>query len=323
MTNTTMHHNGVSPTTPGRLTTGSGAPLSVIAPTRFHAYRADERRYSLSATADFLADAGFDGADLSFDALEPPRDFDNDEGFRAVLWSFANRAAARGLSLPLCHLPFYMPDPDNTVAMARFARLLQDALRAAAGIGIHTAVVHPIVRHSSARSRDAWLAENLSLLRPLREEGARLGVTLCVENMVGRPYAAHPDETVFGSRAEDVRALAEALGTAVCWDFGHANLTGLCQSVELERLAGLVRVVHIHDNDGVRDTHRIPGSLPSPGAIDWADAAEGLRLCGYLTTPGRCFELELKTSDLPDDLPLRHAYAARALAAAAELAERL
>ena len=307
----------------GQLTTNSGFPLSVIAPTRFHAYRADERRYSLSATADFLADAGFGGADLSFDTLEAPRDFDGDEGFRAVLWSFANRAAARGLSLPLCHLPFYMPSPDDSAAMSRFARLMRDALRASAGVGIPTAVVHPIVRHGSVCSREAWLAENIAFLRPLCEEACRLRVTLCVENMVGRPYATHPDEAVFASRAADIRELAQALGTMVCWDFGHANLTGLCQSVELERLAGLVRVVHVHDNDGVRDTHRIPGTVPSPGAIDWDDAAEGLRLAGYLATSERCFEMEIKTSDIPDDLSLRRAYAARTLAAAADLASRL
>jgi sugar phosphate isomerase/epimerase len=139
--------------------------------------------------------------------------------------------------------------------------------------------------------------------------------------MAGKPYATHPTEAVYGSRAEDILELSQLLSTGICWDFGHANMTGLCQSAELDKLRGRVRVVHIHDNDGCTDSHSIPTvSSPSPDRVDWADAAEGLRLCGFLEIPHRCLDLELKSSHLPADRQSRLLHAAHALSAARHLA---
>ena len=302
--------------------TGSGEQIRVTVPTRYYAYSSDGRRFSLTAAADFLANAGFDGVDLSLDELDA-----NDDIYRSVLYSFGSRAAAKGLTIPMCHLPFYMPSPDDSAAMTRFAREISAGIRMAAMLKIPDAVIHPIVRHESRRCREQWLAENISFLAPIRELAGKLGVNLCIENMTGKPYAAHPSEAVYGSTARDVLELAERLDAMVCWDFGHANLTGLCQSAELEKLQGRVRCVHIHDNDGVKDTHRIPfdpsATAPIGGSIDWEDAAEGLRLCEFLSTSNRCLNLELKSSDLPSDLAVRNAHASRAHFAAERLSNLL
>ena len=302
--------------------TGSGEQIRMTVPTRYHAYSADGRRFSLTAAADFFANAGFDGVDLSLDELDA-----NDDIFRSVLYSFGNRAAAKGLTIPMCHLPFYMPNPDDETAMARFAREITAGVRMAAMLKIPDAVIHPIVRHESRRCRDLWLAENIRFLAPIRDLAGKLGVSLSIENMTGKPYATHPSEAVYGSTAEDVLELAGRLDTMVCWDFGHANLTGLCQSAELEKLRGKVRCVHIHDNDGVKDTHRIPfdtpGRTPLGSSVDWEDAAEGLRLCEFLSTSNKCLNLELKSSDLPSDPATRLAHAAAAKQAAGKLATLL
>ena len=300
--------------------TASGERVRITVPSRYYAYASNGSKYSLSATADFLADAGFDGVDLSLDELEP----DGDDILRSVLYSFGNRAAARGLTIPMCHLPFFMPSPDDGAVMARFSREIQAGLRMAAMLKIPDAVIHPIVRHESKRCRDVWLEENIRFLTPIRDLAGKLGITLCMENMTGKPYATHPSEAVFGSTAADILELSERLDAMVCWDFGHANITGLCQSVELEKLRGRVRCLHIHDNDGVQDNHRIPfecpASTPLGGCVDWEDAAEGLRLCDFLATSNRCINLELKSSDLPADRSVRLSHAARAVYAAKKLA---
>lgn len=305
------------------LLTNSGEGVLVTVPTRYYEYTADGGRYTLTAVPEFLATVGFGGADLSLDRICP-----EEEGvLRSVLYSFGSRMAAKGLAIPLCHLPFYMPSPDDERAMARFSRELCVALGLAAMLGIPDAVLHPIVRHESRVSRDGWLAENKAFLSPLREQADRLGITLCLENMTGRAYGTHPGEAVYGSRAADVGELARLMDTMVCWDFGHANLTGLCQSAELSQLRGLVRCLHIHDNDGGADDHRIPfecpSSAPRGGCIDWEDAAEGLRLCEYLSTSNRCLDLELKGSDLPADPAVRLSHAERAIYAAKKLARLL
>lgn len=302
-----------------------GTLIPVIAPSRYYAYCEGGTRFSLSAAADFIAEAGFDGVDLSFDTVPEINGIDGDEGWRSVLYAFGSRAAAHGLLLPLCHLPFYMPNPDDGHAMARFSAEIRAAIRAAAMLKIPDAVIHPIVRHGSVCSYDKWLADNIAFLSPLCEEATRRGVRLCVENMAGIPYPTHPTEEIFGSRAVHILALADRLGKEIglCWDFGHANLTGLCQSAELSELDDRLAAIHIHDNDGIRDTHRIPGEIAHRDSVDWDDAALGLRLNGYATRTGRCMELELKTSDLPANRTMRLAHAARAIAAARALATNI
>lgn len=294
-----------------------GSRIPVIVPSRYHALTAEGRRFSMAAMADFVAACGFDGIDLSFDILSGIGDtFAQDGSHKSVLFSLGNRAAALGLSLPVCHLTFYMPDPDNIPAMSRFVRELREGLEAAAFLKIPAAVIHPIVRHSSVAMYESWLSENLAFLSPLRELAGRLGVMLIIENMTGQPYPNAPDEAVYGSRAEDIRALADKLDTGICWDFGHAHLSGLCQSAGLSVVGDRLRMIHIHDNDGKRDLHRIPFD----GDVDWADAAAGLRAIGFGSMAWRCMNMEIKTSHLPSDLAIRQAYAAKTLKAAVRLA---
>jgi sugar phosphate isomerase/epimerase len=51
-----------------------------------------------------------------------------------------------------------------------------------------------------------------------------------------------------------------------------------------------IRSTHVHDNDGVDDTHRFPGS----GTIDWKRAMELMRGCGDQ------FPLLLELKEQPD-----------------------
>ena len=288
-------------------------PGQILIPSRYYAYRSDGGRYPLSAMADFAAENGFSGVDLSLDRFDT-----TDDGLPGTLEAFRRRQAARGLTMPACHLPFYMPSPDDANAMRRFTGEQSAALRTAAGLGVRIAVIHPIVRHGSRQSpaggtgEDAWLRENIACLTPLRELAARTGVTLAVENMAGRPDPDAPGETVYGTRAAHIAALADALDCGICWDFGHAHITGAdSPGVSLAAVGRRLALVHIHDNDGMTDSHALPGE----GSIDWDAAMAGLRAVGYTG----CMDMELKSSDLPDDRQLRALHAAQALAAARRL----
>ena len=295
-----------------------GSKIPVIVPTRYYAYACDtQRKFSSTAMVDFIADSGFDGIDLSFDLfsdLGNPLCVEGD--IYSVLYSLRSRAEKRGLTIPSCHLPFYMPSPDDTVAMKRYIRGLTEGIKAAAYLKIPAAVIHPIVRHSSVCNYNRWKEENLAFLTPLCDLAKQKGVILCIENMTGIPYPHEPRELVFGSRAKDIRWLADQLGTGICWDFGHANLTGLCQSAELNVVGDKLRMMHIHDNNGKTDNHL----NPFDGEVDWADAAEGLRAIGLSSMAWRCLNLEIKTSHLPSDMITRQQYAAKTMNAAQRFA---
>ena len=86
-----------------------------------------------------------------------------------------------------------------------------------------------------------------------------------------------PDNHLYGSCALNISALAEKLGAGICWDVGHANISGYKQSEQLNVLKGKLDVLHIHDNDGVKDKHL----LPFDGSVDWDDVASGLNGCDF------------------------------------------
>ncbi|MDE7282080.1 MAG: TIM barrel protein, partial [Lachnospiraceae bacterium] len=76
---------------------------------------------------------------------------------------------------------------------------------------------------------------------------------------------------------------AEILG--FCFDTGHANLVGLDFEKFITTLGNRLKVLHIHDNDGISDLHQIPftftktrENLPS---TDWGGFVSGLKKIQY------------------------------------------
>jgi sugar phosphate isomerase/epimerase len=72
---------------------------------------------------------------------------------------------------------------------------------------------------------------------------------------------------------------AEILG--FCFDTGHANLVGLDFEDFITTLGKRLKVLHMHDNDGMGDLHQIPftftrsrENLPS---TDWEGFVKGMR----------------------------------------------
>lgn len=280
--------------------------MEITVATRYHgAYPGG--KYSGTACVDFLADAGFTGLDVSLEEIGCLED-----AWESVLYAMASRARARGLSLPTCHLPFAMPNPDHGQAMATFAQALRLGVRGAKLMGIPVCVMHPIVRHARALTpagEAAWIAENEQFLGPIVSYARARGIKPLIENMANTRESE--TDHLFGSTAAQLRRLSEKLGCGICWDFGHAHLTGLDNPCQLAELHGCVGMVHIHDNDGKRDAHAIPYT----GQIDWERAMCALRDTGY-SGP---LNLELKGSDLPADSELRQEHAREAIRAARRL----
>lgn len=281
-------------------------PLTVCVPTRFFGWCPDGR-YSLSASLQNLHDCGFCAADVSLENISLL-----DDAWQSVLYAAASRAKALDIALPVCHLPFYMPSPDDHAAMQRFAREQERGIEAAALMGIPLAVIHPIARHSSRTSKQDWFAENITYLTPLCQKAKKLGVTLAVENMASTKESEH--DHLYGCRAVEIKAIANKLGIATCWDTGHAHTAGLVQSHEIELLGQTLALVHLHDNDGT-DAHLVPLT----GQIDWADVACGLCAVGYEGV----LDFETKTSHLCMYDPGREQLAADTIGAARTIARMI
>lgn len=137
-------------------------------------------------------------------------------------------------------------------------------------------------------------------LRRLAEVGERLSVTFLVENlMLDCPLGHDPVQL-----AEHVMAVRSPW-VRMCFDTGHAHATLSARAaagrgavgVALRVCAPAVGYVHVHDNDGVKDAHLMPGNGGTAG-IDWEGvgaALEGtecraVRMLEVFEDPGKAGE---------------------------------
>ena len=70
-----------------------------------------------------------------------------------------------------------------------------------------------------------------------------------------------------------------------CFDTGHANLVGIDFEDFIKTLDYRLKVLHIHDNDGIGDLHQMPftftRSRENTASTDWEGFIRGLRAIGY------------------------------------------
>ena len=243
--------------------------VTLCAPSRIY-FDHPAGRFSYSSMVDYFEKIGIGSIDMSFEHIKTL-----DSGTRAVLYAAARRAKEKKIGLPVCHLSFYMPDPRNAEKMTEYQKELFFGIDAAALMGISRAVVHPIAIYQKEIRYGDWVRANMAFLTPVVEYARGKGVRILIENMKSDREA--PDNHLYGSCALNISSLAEKLGAGVCWDVGHANISGFKQSEQLEILKGKLEVLHIHDNDGLHDAH-LP---PFDGNVDWEDVAFGLRCCGF------------------------------------------
>lgn len=116
------------------------------------------------------------------------------------------------------------------------------------------------------------------------------GITVCLENLyesVGGHLVEGPgcDARKMVERIDCINAEygAEVLG--FCFDTGHANLVGLDFEKFITTLATRLKVLHIHDNDGVGDLHQIPYTFTktreNKSSTDWEGFVKGLRTIDF------------------------------------------
>lgn len=123
----------------------------------------------------------------------------------------------------------------------------------------------------------------LDLLAPLAKE---LRITLCIENLYTN-IAGHIVEGPCCNARKAAERIdrfnekyhAEVLG--FCFDTGHANLVGIDMESFIRTLGPRLKVLHIHDNDGIADLHQIPFTFTrtreNKASTDWEGFLRGLR----------------------------------------------
>ena len=261
-------------------------------------------------TADYAAmhAAGFDCADLSTicdvrgiyytSDLETAKELAREE--RAA-------ALAAGIRIHQVHGPW---PTDDTSAEKRKEKLayMERAIRLTPVFGARYLVIHPDMPFGWDEEKDpafSWQT-NLALFRALLPIAEEEGVILCIENMPMKAHAISRTQRMY----EFVREIDHpSLG--MCLDTGHANVFGDDCGEMVRLIAPVLKVLHVHDNAGDKDSHL----SPYQGTVDWESFAAALREISFAGV------LSIEASlDVRDNTPKGRAEAARRMA---EVARRL
>ena len=144
---------------------------------------------------------------------------------------------------------------------------LIDSIELASVIDADKVIVHASEALNGNKSRRMERARGV--LREMGSIASESGIVLALENLPPG-YLGHTPEEIIGLLDGTDRG-----SVAVCFDSGHANMSG--HFVEFcSALLPHAVTTHLHDNDGKEDQHMFPGL----GNIDWPGFASTYRVLG-------------------------------------------
>lgn len=211
--------------------------------------------------------------------------------FTKALIEVRNECAAAGIEISQTHGPWRWPPQDFTEEQRaeRFEKMVK-SIRGTAVLGCPYMVIHPIMPFGDDRDPepDKLWDMNYEFMGRLADAAREYGVTVCYENM---PMTALSNSTP-DAILKFVRTLNHP-NFKICLDTGHCAVFGLSVGDAVRKIGkDLLRVLHVHDNNGHADLHW----LPYTGVIDWDDFSDALAEIGYEGS------LSLETS-VPGNIP--------------------
>lgn len=195
-------------------------------------------------------------------------------------------AARQGIRFSQVHAPVFKYEPGN---MEYILEEMKKSIAICSILGSPYLVMHPLeLAYELGKTEEKKI--NLKYFGSLAEEAIRCGVMICIENMpfrkAGRVWEGACSEA--RSMIEYIDILNEKAGRmcfGACFDVGHANILGKNLREETKMLGAHLKVLHIHDNDGVTDSHQLPYSFSDVRSgqctTDWSGFLMGLREIGF------------------------------------------
>lgn len=222
-------------------------------------------------------EAGFRVLDINFcDLTFPGRPMAKPD-WESWVRKVKHLAQEGGLVFSQSHAPFY------NVCSGRIANrdFLEDMVRrsivASGELGVKWIAMHAGTvleeGYSARKNRD----RNLAYFRPYADLARECGCGIALENMADfkehrRWYTASTEELI------DLVDAFEEENVGICWDFGHANLTGANQAESLRQIGSRLKSTHVDDNHGKTDEHL----APFYGNLEWEPLMPTLTEIGYL-----------------------------------------
>lgn len=188
-----------------------------------------------------------------------------------------------GVKIVSVHAPhdhrLYIPELQPTKEeRAEFDRLLSLSAEAAHILGAEILVVHPVSDLINAEyDSEVNLETNKKYLAGVVCEAERYGVKIAVENVY---YSSeYRLRRRYGESAEEVIALADAIGAGVCWNCGHAHPVTMDQARAIGKLGDRMILLHLSDSRGHTDAGLPP--MIGGGNIKWEQIMPAVKKLGF------------------------------------------
>lgn len=201
-------------------------------------------------------------------------------------------AKKAGIEIHQMHMPYpnYVPNGKKGLNDYLWNVVAPKSMKICSFFECPYIVVHGFKLSQNLGSEEAEWKQTEKFLDSLAPMAKEMGITICIENI----YNGIGGHIVEGPCCDARKAVgridrfnekyhAEVLG--FCFDTGHANLVGLDFERFITELGNRLKVLHIHDNDGVGDLHQIPFTFTktreNTASTDWDGFIRGLRKIKY------------------------------------------
>ena len=203
------------------------------------------------------------------------------EGTRAV-----------GIHINQMHMPYPVYVPRGSRELNEYLQnvVARKSMEICAFFNCPHIVIHGFKLARYLGSEEAEWERTESFLNSLAPMAKEMNITMCIENL----YDGVGGHLVEGpcchakKAAERIDRMNDRYGAQVlgfCFDTGHANLVGIDFEDFIKTLDYRLKVLHIHDNDGIGDLHQMPftftRSRENTASTDWEGFIRGLRAIGY------------------------------------------
>ena len=189
-----------------------------------------------------------------------------------------------GLAITQAHAPFpaYLAEVPELLDYA--IEIYKGCIRLCDAVGCKNLVVHGISAspQNPELTREQVDGLNMKLYGSLIPVLQETQVTVCLENLFtgadGQIYEGTCSEPMEAVRYID--ALNEMAGKncfGLCVDTGHLNLLRKNVTEYIRTVGKRIACLHVHDNDGKDDLHR----MPFTGTLRWEDLLAALKEVGY------------------------------------------
>ncbi len=249
-----------------------------------------------------LAQTGFTCADFSLNSY-----LSNSSIYRSDISHFFDRtgqeletffkphklgAETAGITISQMHMPYplYVSKGSSELNDYLIHEVAPKSMVVCDFLGCPYIVVHGFKLARFLGTEESEWAQTEKFIDSIAPMAKEMGITVCIENLYER-FGRHIIEgpCCDAKKAADrIDRMNEKYGAEVlgfCFDTGHANLVGIDFEDFIVTLGSRLKVLHIHDNDGIGDLHQIPFTFTrnreNTSSTDWEGFVSGLRKINY------------------------------------------